>query len=314
MKSVLALSLLAVLALPALPVTPSFPDSMDSFRAAIVSRLDEIAMMGTPPPEVSKEESALAKVNSSLLGYAGGDGKKELGLAAKNLGAAFKASSSMLVSDGANGLLASIDSLVTAARNAAITERDTLTSQANRDKIDAAIAKADAVVASAGSEEDWGGKARILAKAVAAFDKAKAAATKLVAKEAAAAAKNPTLTCQWSGVNFVADKGVSSAAWNSGTGGFGLTGQMGGATRYVLSFGATGVFGPGTYNLLGGAGGVTAIQGLVPVDNWLITGGSVTIDTISASSATGTFSFTALSGSTGAISVSNGVFSVPVAQ
>ncbi|MCU0728278.1 MAG: hypothetical protein MUE73_21235 [Planctomycetes bacterium] len=315
MKTLASLVLLALLAVPAFAIPPTFPDGMDRFETAINDRVAEIDGLGSPSATELKERGALAKVAAALGNYAGGTGKSELGLAAKSLSSAYKTSMAAgTVASGATDLLGGIYSLITAARNGAVTERDKLSDQKNIDKIDAAIAKADAVIDAAQSETDWGKIAKAYAKAIAAFDKAKASAAKLVAKEAAAAAKNPTVTCQWPGVNFVGDKNTSTAAWNPGTGGFGLTSQMSGATRYVLTIGVAGVFAPGTFAIAGGSGGVAAIQGLTPVNNWLITGGSITINSISASGASGTFTFNALSGLTGAISVTAGVFSVPVAQ
>jgi hypothetical protein len=287
---------------------------MDQFEDAVSDRLDEIDGMGSPPPEVSKEGKALLKVLSALEGYAGGTDKADLGLAAKTVAGAAKASMSPLVADGTAAALEGLGMLAGERRNAATTGRDSLTSAANIVKVDAAIAKADAIVTVAEGEADRGKAAKAWVKAVAAYEKARLSAEKLLAKEAAAAAKNPTLTCQWAGVSFAGDKDATAAAWNSGTGGFGLTAQMSGSTRYLLTAGVAGVFGPGTYTLLGGSGGVSAIQGLIPVNNWLITGGSITITSISATSASGTFTFNALSGTTGAISVTNGVFSVPVTQ
>ncbi len=305
----------AAIALACLPVATgatSLADGFDGFRSVLQDRIDAISGIGSPTAEETAESAALQKILDASQAYTGGSDKSSLSLAAKLAGATFKATQGSLAGGTAvTPLLGAIVDLVQSARTEAGTQRDKLSSQANRDKVQAAMDKAQASFDLGEAQSDWGRAAKYLLKALAGFDKAVSAALKAQAKEASGPA---SIVCQWTGVNFVGDAKASTAVWNSGTGGFGVTAQMPGNPMYVLTLSATGVFAPATFGLSGGSGGVTAIQGMVPQNMWLITSGSLTVTTLTSSRAVGTFSFNALSGSTGAISVINGAFNLPVAQ
>lgn len=290
---------------------PGVPGGAAGLDGALVARL-----AASPP---ATEASWLAKARKSLQKYAGTEGRPDL----RRVVSALVATGRSGTADGP--VLAAADTLVTALSDLAgarKTEAEGILAglklARDAESVKKALNRADALLAAAGFASDRGARAALLAKAIAAFEKAKGLATKLLLREIRKGLADPapgdgvtgTLAMLVGTTPWTADE--IGAAFDPGTGTLGIRSTQHGNPDLTLEIVITGVTGPGTYALPPSFLVYFVTVNSLPIDLFLTQTGSVTVNSIdgAAGTASGSFSFTALSPYTGAMTVPSGQFSL----
>jgi hypothetical protein len=289
----------------------SVAGDVTALSAALAGRL------GLSPPPT--EAAWLSKAWSALAKYGGTEGRADLRRAASALVATDRSGTAdTAVNDASDALVTAFADLAATRKTEAESVIAGLKVARDVDRAQKAADRADALVAAADFASGRGLRAGFLAKAVGAFDKAKALATKLTIAEIRKGVSDPgtndgaegTFAMLVGTTLWTADE--ITAVHDAGNGTLFVRGTQHGSPDLTLELTISGIAGPGT-NLTPPFVGmyIVWVNGLA-IDFFHTQTGSLTLNAIdpAAGTASGSFNFTALSPYTGTMTVPSGQFSI----